>query len=702
MNYSDPTAPEINNSMAEQELTVEEAVQLQNNETLRTEPVRDELSNEGVQPSSAVSGPIIPQPIPLPKRPVSGRYRNSGLFWQLALRVDVDGKRPMNRLSGDFFQKSGATVTYFGSFVVNAPTISLTPSTVTISGTSTGTYATGFPKVKVTIPRTLIIQPPAAATIQFFSLTNAPGATYVCSFESAYFRSMQLETDKVSDATLPVFSSYNTGSLPSGGPARTLSVVSAYAEAGIEIQNAGTSDTINIGEAGANTSWSNAELHASMVHHFSLWKDDPQWKVWLLDAQKHDLGPGLYGIMFDQQGKQRQGCATFYQGIGGTTADKLRLQLYTSVHELGHCFNLLHSWQKSFAVPPVPNRPAALSFMNYPWNYPGGGAPGFWSAFPFQFDDQEVIHLRHAFRNNIVMGGNNFAVGSAAQDTNAFADSVQDHSGLRFTINAQKSYACGQPVNLELKLEAIDPKGKQAHTYLNPNAGFVQVGIYKPSGQMAVYEPVMHECVAPDVTILDANRPMVEDTAYIGFGKQGFYFEQAGQYQIRAIYYAVDGSQVMSNILSLRVRHPVTAAEEDLADLFSGEEQGMLLYLHGSDSDSLRRGNEAFDTVLEKHGKHPMATYARMVKGINAGRKFKTITPENSMQIRDPQSQESIKLLTSVLDTAEPGMLDAITMDQTVHHLAQVQRAMGDDKGAAATMKRSTRRVVTASRAGGR
>lgn len=82
--------------------------------------------------------------------------------------------------------------------------------------------------------------------------------------------------------------------------------------------------------------------------------------------------PNLYGTMFDQKGKQRQGCAVFHAGIGGATADKLRLQLYTYAHELGHCFNLLHSWQKSLATPPQADRPTALSWMNYPWLYPSG------------------------------------------------------------------------------------------------------------------------------------------------------------------------------------------------------------------------------------------------------------------------------------------------------------------------------------------
>ena len=47
--------------------------------------------------------------------------------------------------------------------------------------------------------------------------------------------------------------------------------------------------------------------------------------------------------------------------------------------------------------------------MNYPWRYPQGGPGAFWNAFPFQFDDQELIHIRHAFRDSVIMGGKFFA-----------------------------------------------------------------------------------------------------------------------------------------------------------------------------------------------------------------------------------------------------------------------------------------------------
>lgn len=637
-------------------------------------------------PEAPAPGP--PRPPILAKRPVSGRYLSGATGFQLELRVDVDRTRPMKRVSGDFFQFIGATKTYFGSFVLNAPTITATPTLVTIAGMGTYTWPAAFPKVRVTIPRVSILQPQAPATLQFFNAANAPGATYLCRFQSIFFRTVQLETDRVSDVTTPVFNLYDTGSLPSPGPARTLSVVGAYAEAGIEVQVSAASDVVQSSEDGANATWSDAELHASMVKHFSLWQDVPQFKAWEVVAQLHDLGPSLLGIMFDQQGKQRQGCAVFHAGLGGITPDKLRLQLYTYVHELGHCFNLLHSWQKSLATPPGVDRPGAKSWMNYPWRYPGGPA-AFWNDFPFQFDDAEILHLRHAYLNQVIMGGNDFAIGAGLSKADKFNRPLEDRSGLRLALSAPKSFALGEPVVVDLELSCTDIRGKAVHPYLNPADGLVSIAIRKPGGQVVHYEPMIAHCRAGDQVVLDAPTP-IQESAYIGYGHDGLYFRQPGMYAIRAVYDALDGSPVVSNTCTLRVRSPVTAAEDEIADLMTGDEQGALFYLQGSDSEFLADGRKALDTVLEKHGKHPLAMYARLVKGINLRRQFKTISTEDAkVKVRPADHAESVKLLSVLTErTAEAPGIDRSTLDSVLARLAASQRAQNDLQGAAATEQR--------------
>ncbi len=637
--------------------------------------------------SGASEVQALPIPLPVIRRTTCGSYRSlSTPGFQVELRVDVDGAHPLQKISGDFISMHGATVSYFGSFVVDSPVITTTSLVVLIRGQGRFTWSAGAPVVQVTIPRRNVFQPPAPATLRFFTSSGAAGASYVCPFGSHYFRTVYLETDRVSDVTTPVFSSYNTGSLPSGGSARTLSVVSAYAEAGIQMIPAGSGDVIDISEAKADAKWSDSELHASMVKHFSMWREAPQWAVWQVVCQHHELGDGLLGIMFDQSGLQRQGCAVFHAGLGGTAPERLREQLYCYVHELGHCFNLLHSWQKSLAHPPGVDRPSAKSYMNYPWRYPGGDG-AFWAAFGFSFDDPELVHLRHAFRNNIIMGGNPFVTGSSLGMPEIIADALSDQSGLQFQIaGTHKDFSLGEPVYIHLKLRPSDLRGKTVHPRVHPNQAMSSLVIAKPSGQVVFYEPYIDHLMSSKTEFLPAGQ-CIEESAYIGFGKGGLYFDQPGTYTLRAIYHALDGSPVLSNVLKLRVRHPGSAESEEVANLLLGDEQGALFYLQGSDSDSLRNGNEAFNTLLEKHSGHRLADYVRFATAINAARTFKTISKERTggMVVRAANMAEAHGMMMTA--ASGKSTIDDLTKMRGLKKMAAAHHERGDDKSAKIALK---------------
>jgi hypothetical protein len=643
----------------------------------------EELAAAGEQPDSSIT---------LSERGVSGLYRGTRGDFQLDLRVDIDGSRPMNRLSGDLFRVSGATTNYYGSFVINSPRVTRTASSVTIEGLGEYTWSTEAPRVKVTMSLAV-----AQATIQFFTTSGSPRSTYICPFVSSYFRSVQWEQDSVV-GTVP-FVSYNTGSLPQppNSPSRELTVSKAYAEAGIELQTAGLTNIVDTAASGTDTRWSDSELHAAMVSNFSLWEDVPQWKVYLIVATSHV--DGWRGIMYDQQGLQRQGCAAFYDAIKGADAASQRAQLRTYVHELGHCFNLLHSWQKNLGDPPAPLGPNGglgdLSWMNYVQNYqppppaPGGEA-AYWANFPFQFTDNEIIHLRHAFYRNITFGGNAFGVGAAEIDPELFADRTEDNSGLKLELRSKDTYAYGEPVVAEIKLSTTDLRGKRAHSYLHPDDEMVQIAIRKPSGSTVLYRPMIEHCADETKTvILTSEHPAIYDSAYIGYGKDGFYFDQPGAYQLRAIYIAQDGSRVVSPTLNLQVRSPYTATDEEVGELFMGDEQGQLLKLLGSDSEALKQGNEALDLVLDKHAKHPLAVFARLVKGMNAQRNFKKLAVDKVVKVRAAKPQESVSLLSSVVDdsTGEKGV-DNITLNLAMRRLASAHKETGDLEKAEATIDR--------------
>lgn len=661
----------------------------------------DDMLGEGAQAAyddQQLAPPtIIPVPrppiLPIRLRTVSGRYRSAAVGFQLELRVDVDGRRPLRRLSGDYFSVSGGTTSYFGSWTVDAVTVTWTAANVVIVGTARTTWTTSFTVARVTIPRRSIFHPASRATITWRTPTGAIGATYACNFENSAFRVVELEEDVEQGVT--AFESYRTSSLPSGGAARVLSTAGAYGEAGIQMLGTGGGNTI---ATAATHVWNNASLHNAMLNHFSRWQERAQFKVWLLHAMRHEYGTGLRGIMFDQQGLQRQGCATFYQMIQPPTAANLREQLYVNVHELGHCFNLFHSFHKSFMNPPLPNRPGSLSWMNYPQNYnPGGGAPSgaaaFWAAFPFQFDALELAHLRHGFRNSVIMGGNPFGTGAALEVSEEYADRIVDTSGLQLRIAVSPERPMlGTPIVVEISL--VVERGQVVHhqEQLHPKFGFVQIAVSRPRGDVVAHRPPVTQCVDPDIVRAQPGQVMPV-SAYIGYDALvGQVFEDPGTYRIRATYTAPDGAMIVSDTAVVRITAPRDAQDDDVAELMLGDDAGMVLTLLGTDSPHLAEGTEALETVAEQHADHPNAVYAKLALGVNAARPFTSVTADGDVEVRPRDLSRADALLNSAIDASRGDSgLDDMTVYQVMSYLASSHADEGDKKGA-----RELRRDVAA------
>jgi hypothetical protein len=152
---------------------------------------------------------------------------------------------------------------------------------------------------------------------------------------------------------------------------------------------------------------------------------------------------------------------------------------------------------------------------------------------------------------------------------------------------------------------------------------------------------------------------------------------------------ANDGSRVISPVLHLRVRPPTSREDAEVGELLMGEQQGQLLYLLGSDSDALQAGNEALDVLLDSHGEHPLAVYARLVKGINAERDFKNLTADKKLEVRSAKPEESIDLLTAVeqTSTADQG-IDNITLNMAMRTAARAAARAGRPEQAAETLDR--------------
>jgi len=330
--------------------------------------------------------------------------------------------------------------------------------------------------------------------------------------------------------------------------------------------------------------------------------------------------------------------------------------------------------------------------MNYDWKYDQlHGIGSYWAGFAFQFDDQELVHIRHDYRNSVIQGGDNWAVHAGAvappEEANIMNPIVENNSGLTFTVKSKDTYYFGEPVVVELALRLRDLNGKEVHTSLHPNFELTKVAIKKPGGQVVMYEGLAEHFALPGTARLTEDKPSIYTSAYIGYGKDGFYFDQPGFYSIKAAYRTNEGAVITSDEIKIRVKSPVTETEDAIAALYMGDEQGRLFYLMGSDGDHLAAGNAAFNTVLERYSKHPLSAYAALAMGVNASRDFKKVRADKSVEVRPSDPMIAGALINKVYEQSKKGEgVDNITLNYAMRRKAIAEIKAGEVETAKNTL----------------
>ncbi len=601
-------------------------------------------------------GPVVPRPFPLPEDwwrcrrlgPVSGRYEGEMVSptagrYILDLRVDIDPRYAnspvLDRISGDIYDAyrfslpGGRTFrwrVYRESWIVDAPRVTWSRCMVEITGTVR--YWKGIhpaTTIRVRIPwSTFTAAGPAEVT---FTPTGSSPQSYSCTRRSDCFRDLNLEVDVAqsvnAEPVLPAYDTHAHPTRPADLPRRTVTVEEAYREAGVCVRIR-PDRTIIDDSAPQFTSWSDAELHDAMETHFSqIGGSWPRWEMWGLMAGRFDSA-GVGGIMFDAaaayggagEPPERQGFAVFRNhqwfdnlAPGAPTsnaqAEALRKWLYVWVHEAGHAFNFLHSWNK--------NRPDSLSWMNYDWRYDNrNGADSFWSNFRLRFDDEELIHLRHGDRASVIMGGDPWASGGHIEappgaehlwaPPGAMAQ-VEGTAPVELLARSKEYFEFLEPVSIEFRIRNLLPDlPLTVDARLNPEFGGLIVYIRRPDGRIVEYDPIMCKLATPELRTLQprdtavAGADRYSESVLLSYGQYGFYVDEPGEYLVRGLYQGPGDLLVPSNVHRFRVGHPASRDQDRLAQDFFSYEVGMSLYLGGSPSPFLAKGMEVLESVADR------------------------------------------------------------------------------------------------------
>lgn len=591
------------------------------------------------------SGPMPEDWLSLRRGPISGRYDGgstaSGTWTNiLDLRIDVDIRYSadspvMNRVSGDFFQMAGGSpppgplvrFNYIESWIVDDPVVTWSTNKAVITGTVRYWQRTPNPatKVKITVPWSGGAIGPAMVEFRTGATTTA---SYSCNFRSDNFRNLVLELDYASSANVaPRVPSYDTHShdnRPGDTPRRTLTIQSAYREAGVGVTIRPERTVIDDSAAGF-ASWSPAELHDAMESSFSRYTSTwPAWNIWGLQAGTFDSS-GVGGIMFDAaagfggagRSPERQGFAVFRNHIwfndlvtgppqNQDQAEAMRKFLYTWVHEAGHAFNFLHSWNKS--------RPSSRSWMNYDWRYDQiNGTDKFWADFRFRFDDEELVHLRHGDRASVIMGGDPWASGGHLESPGGSSGESDPDQPLELLLRAKSYFSYMEPVQIEFRLRNRLAVPQSVDVRLDPQYGTTTVYVLKPDGKTVQFNSVMCLYGLPDTRVLAPSTDRAQgpdrysELVPLTFGKRGFVFDEPGQYQLRAVY-STGGLPAVSNTLVLRIGQPANKDEDRFAADFFSQQVGLTLSFGGSMSPFLATGMETLTEAADRFADDDLGT----------------------------------------------------------------------------------------------
>ncbi len=379
----------------------------------------------------------------------------------------------------------------------------------------------------------------------------------------------------------------------------------------------------------AGSTWNYSELHDLMEDRWSEFRDIHQWHVYgiIVDRMSGNMsGTGydsdLYGVMFDfanwQPGDQylRQGCAIALDALNGrvsgtlynTAAKRDRFFLETFVHEVGHNFNLPHTWSRQNNADAASN-----SFMNYPWRYTGGAGTetAFWSDFRWEFDDVELEWFRHANRPDIIFGGNNWVWNNLSSFPGDDAV-VPPELGVRLQVRSEPVFDFAEPVVVELKLQSIAPHTIELPNCMRPEDGLVFIVIKRPDGTFVRYAPPVHCERAFDTLTELKPRQSFYESVPLSVGAKGPQFTQPGEYVVKAYGIMPGRGQVVSKAHRFRIAAPYSRESEELAHLLFDYKASKIMYLNGSRrySDTMSQLEEA----VRKYAK----TNSRVVSHIHA------------------------------------------------------------------------------------
>jgi hypothetical protein len=579
------------------------------------------------------------------------------------LRLDVDGHFPQMVASGLVRLSIASRIHWIANLKPSGPD----SWAGGISYKEGATFAFPYTSVEIRVTKPSPFSRPKKATV-ILSGTGIADRVRVLKYRSPYFHKVEFEFD-AAETTTPItqIQTHDHPNRPASLPDEVLGIDTVYRRAGFDVNVSASPSVIPLPPG---TTWSDMEMHDAMQSFWSRFANRPQWVLWVLFASLHESGTSLGGIMFDDIGpNERQGTALFLDSfISSAPAGDLnpqawvrRMGFWTACHEMGHAFNLAHSWQKSLSAGnlgpwvPLADEPEARSFMNYPFRVAGGQA-AFFADFEFRFTDSELLYMRHAPGRFVQMGNADWFDNHGFRQANL---SPQPAYRLEIRVNRPNAlFEFMEPVMLELKLTNLRQQPQLIPDDLLMQFENLTIIVKKDGRPARQFAPFARYCTQAQVRSLQPGESIYEPV-FVSADRLGWGVAEPGYYRLQAALHLQE-EDIVSAPLNIRVAPPRAYEEEYLAQDYFSKDVGRVLAFDGT--RFLTKSSDTLRQVTEKLPDRKVTRHAHIALGTATARPYKHLTfgespdaqpsvqrPATGVQIQPPDMEEANRHLSAAL-----------------------------------------------------
>lgn len=270
-----------------------------------------------------------------------------------------------------------------------------------------------------------------------------------------------------------------------------------------------------------------------------------------------DPGAGFDGLP-DTDSIPREGCAVFLQAIqsrragtapqeSGPFSDPVEAEtFFTTMHELGHVFNLWHSQLTD----------------NYMWSSAKQDlAPQ--SDAGFSKTSREFLAQCSTSPSFVRPGGGPFGNrGSLGPTDIELENAPAGWKAVKIRIRlSDEEFFCFQPVEMEIDVTIDKRQRVELPDVIDPGYEAFDIFLEQPDGQRRTLRSARRYCPDGKVRILTNNKSFHRDVSVFG-DADGFFFRQAGPHKMWVSIRFDRGRTLVSNVLEFRVMERADAPRQ--------------------------------------------------------------------------------------------------------------------------------------------